>query len=902
MHRIEHCQIKLLDKPTASGFPWLADLGTVHGLRFKQRLYGQFGATCTFSLESGDPWAAELSDGPIHFLWVLRDGQTVFSGFQVVQELGEDQSTGEPLYDFEFLPLPMWLHHRAGVPLAGGAELEVNAKVDDAFKWIVERVLGPTAPASPTNAVARAWPCLVVAANKTEHPDNVEFNATRHTDIYEWLQRRAVNYDVDWDIYFKLDGANIVPEFETWYPRRGADRSEDNGVNAEVIFSDAMGDIRQQQWSETTADMGTIFYTGDLGTEIVADAGEITNWLARDHVVPTGTAGTVLEMGRADNGRKASYKLGQYRETLGYQWMSEFIVGDKVTYGSVRMDYGPVSDIICGVDVEFGDLGYEELDLLFGDPKPDIMDKLRGGTGGATDPDYTMMVGKVRYLYGDTPTNVRPDNRGRIGVLGGARISVVEDAGAHTLTISSTDAYGVPTFVGGANAEGAGNAIVREDHVHKFALQVAAIGEAIPTSGVITLQSGGATIELTRPDANTVNLEAAMGGACLWLDDPTYGFYYTRYADEAYDRDVILGHHPAARGAYDQLEVKDPKADAGVRVIAAGGTYGMRFGQLTADATGLVWNHDGTSIRFGAGNGYSAATEWFHINGGGAANSCTMGADLRVYSDLLTTLEFEVDGATGDTWWGAGATWTIEGHEYTLPTAFPATTGLALVGTDAGVLTWAAPAPAAHVVNSTGPHAESGLTIGHVLRVSGAAAFAFAELQHSDLGGVGAADHHAVVTLHATLAANLLGLGTQELTLDTQTANLVFAGPAAGGAVAPTFRSLVAADIPDISAVYVPVGRTITAGAGLTGGGDLSANRTFDVVGGTGITANADDVAITNTAVVAAAYGDATHVGAFTVNAQGQLTAAADVAVQCAAIVQAAEPALTWVGQIWVDI
>lgn len=38
--------------------------------------------------------------------------------------------------------------------------------------------------------------------------------------------------------------------------------------------------------------------------------------------------------------------------------------------------------------------------------------------------------------------------------------------------------------------------------------------------------------------------------------------------------------------------------------------------------------------------------------------------------------------------------------------------------------------------------------------------------------------------------------------------------------------------------------RTLTAGAGLTGGGDLSANRTFDVGAGTGITVNANDIQI----------------------------------------------------------
>lgn len=42
---------------------------------------------------------------------------------------------------------------------------------------------------------------------------------------------------------------------------------------------------------------------------------------------------------------------------------------------------------------------------------------------------------------------------------------------------------------------------------------------------------------------------------------------------------------------------------------------------------------------------------------------------------------------------------------------------------------------------------------------------------------------------------------------------------------------------------------TLTAGNGLTGGGDISANRTFTVVGGNGLTANANDVAITNASV-----------------------------------------------------
>jgi hypothetical protein len=61
----------------------------------------------------------------------------------------------------------------------------------------------------------------------------------------------------------------------------------------------------------------------------------------------------------------------------------------------------------------------------------------------------------------------------------------------------------------------------------------------------------------------------------------------------------------------------------------------------------------------------------------------------------------------------------------------------------------------------------------------------------------------------------------------------------------------------------------LTAGNGLTGGGTLAANRTFTVGAGTGITVNADDVAI-NRAVVDGWYVDTagdTMTGALTLNA-----------------------------------
>lgn len=68
---------------------------------------------------------------------------------------------------------------------------------------------------------------------------------------------------------------------------------------------------------------------------------------------------------------------------------------------------------------------------------------------------------------------------------------------------------------------------------------------------------------------------------------------------------------------------------------------------------------------------------------------------------------------------------------------------------------------------------------------------------------------------------------------------------------------------------YVPTSRTITAGTGLSGGGDLSVNRTL---------------AINNTGVVAGTYGSSTTVPVIAVNAQGQITSASSQTLSAASI------------------
>jgi hypothetical protein len=122
---------------------------------------------------------------------------------------------------------------------------------------------------------------------------------------------------------------------------------------------------------------------------------------------------------------------------------------------------------------------------------------------------------------------------------------------------------------------------------------------------------------------------------------------------------------------------------------------------------------------------------------------------------------------------------------------------------------------------------QSGATTGQVLKWNGSA-WAPANDETATGGGGVSSVGLSLPAQFSVTGSPVTSSGTLTAAWASQAQNAILAGPASGGAGTPSFRALSAADLP---AQAVQTSRQVTAGTGLTGGGDLAADRSFALTG-----------------------------------------------------------------------
>lgn len=201
---------------------------------------------------------------------------------------------------------------------------------------------------------------------------------------------------------------------------------------------------------------------------------------------------------------------------------------------------------------------------------------------------------------------------------------------------------------------------------------------------------------------------------------------------------------------------------------------------------------------------------------GTAANiTATSNATLVTLSALTTASSLASVGTiTSGTWTGTTIGVTHGGTGQTsAATAFAALSPM----TTAGDIIYenATPAPARLAIGSTG----------NVLTVSGGLPVWAPPATGGTVSSVAFSDASST-PIYTISGSPVTTSGTLTQTLATQTAALVFAGPATGSAAQPSFRSLAATDIPSLSALYLALTGGTMSGAINMGSNQINALAT----------------------------------------------------------------------------
>jgi hypothetical protein len=591
-------------------------------LRVELALHGNQGCTLSFTLAYASIHFADVvADGRVYVEYI-RCGrhEATFKVLNVARKRAAEGYTEEGAAEVTCEPVINELAKVVILPDLAAEEdhWEYTGYPDDAMKDLLRTQIVAASSYDDPQGNTRELTHWVVAADKSAHGTSNATIEGRGEYLLDKLDALSVQFDdIDYDACLTWVDGELKIEFDTYYPRRGADRSQTNtDDNAPVFFNGGDNSIVEESVHQDNSTEITAVYDRAM-TMVKRDLTRLGTYGLRELIVDGKADGnSVVEKAMEEMLTRNQVRKGldvSIRQINHFRYGQDYERGDRISYCSRYFGTDLAHDVVNQATLEYDAEGDEHLTLELGDPEEDLIDKMKNG-GMPYFPDY-LPSGEPTPAGSDWDTVVLP--------------------------------------VAGTNINGTALTVPHGDHQHKFAIQVAAIAEAVPLAGVITFTSTDGTVTLTRPDANTINLAAYNPAALPWN----------------------IGADTEETKVYATDETNT------IFFFSGDGIYIYRDPEHHFLQFRTVWARHGSSAPF-------------------SLAPATAGDDLHIYSagDGLT---FSVAAATGNTAWAAGAKLTLEGNQYTPPTAFPGTAGMALTSNLTGTLTWAAPAPAAHGIVSS---------------------------------------------------------------------------------------------------------------------------------------------------------------------------------------------------------
>ena len=518
---------------------------------------------------------------------------------------------------------------------------------------------------------------LSVTANAGEAPAPGEFE--RAGVLWDVARQLCLDNDIDLTFTPAWNGPDAAVTFEvdTHYGGRGADNA--------VVLSDVYRVFEESAWHHNKFPLKTHAYT-ESGHAVVAGNDPASHLRAEMVVDTQGTADLrlALQDARAEQGHTFKFK-----ETQGVQLGVDFWLGDTIAHHDTELSTEIRSELLAGVKITIqkDQLGSEDIELILGDEKPESSQSGSSGGRGRVRPNRRReLAGTPKVndwgLKGDASIKVGPDTDNAVRVTGINGVSVTEDVAQNKLTVA------LETWLFFDADSGTGSPDPDDSN----------------TFGIVG-GTGISTVILQDPDDHYITINSVWQrteGSPNYLHQATHGDWFRLYDSgdglvfEINGDGDVTGNEQAIGSPYRRFSITD------YDIIGSGGSgsgihdiniSGDILSDTSTTASLLRWTGgtDGDDQAWFK-KVYIVASEddsiihgqWLH----GFGLALYRGDDLMIYSDTGSTLIFYVDGLNGDTTWGAGATWTIEGATYTLPTGYPAGNGYSWVSTTGGVMSW----------------------------------------------------------------------------------------------------------------------------------------------------------------------------------------------------------------------